>query len=66
MASTIWGSYAFLVGSYLQLLEAMNKHVDSLAVAGAVQRRERALRAPAWPSAAVGGAGGRGHPGGMA
>lgn len=29
-ASTFWGSYAFLIGSYLQLLEAVNKHPDSL------------------------------------
>jgi hypothetical protein len=29
-ASTFWGSYAFLVGSYLQLLEAVNKHQESL------------------------------------
>lgn len=28
--STFWGSYAFLIGSYLQLLEAVNKHPDSL------------------------------------
>jgi hypothetical protein len=25
-ASTFWGSYCFLIGSYLQLLEAVNKH----------------------------------------
>jgi hypothetical protein len=28
--STFWGSYAFLIGSYLQLLEAVNKHPHSL------------------------------------
>lgn len=28
--STFWGSYAFLIGSYLQLLEAVNKHPDSI------------------------------------
>jgi hypothetical protein len=28
--STFLGSYAFLIGSYLQLLEAVNKHPQSL------------------------------------
>ncbi|WIA14389.1 hypothetical protein OEZ85_002917 [Tetradesmus obliquus] len=28
--STFWGSYAFLIGSYVQLLEAVNKHPQSL------------------------------------
>ncbi|KAF6253914.1 hypothetical protein COO60DRAFT_1703584 [Scenedesmus sp. NREL 46B-D3] len=28
--STFWGSYAFLIGSYLQLLEAVNKHPQHL------------------------------------
>lgn len=32
-ASTFWGSYCFLIGSYLQLLEAINKHQDGLAKA---------------------------------
>lgn len=29
-ASTFWGSYAFLIGSYLQLLEVLNKHPDDI------------------------------------
>lgn len=39
--STFWGSYAFLIGSYLQLIEAVNKHPESLAV----QRRQKAAQA---------------------
>lgn len=39
-ASTFWGSYAFLIGSYLQLLESVNKHVE-------------ALRPAAWRAAAA-------------
>lgn len=28
--STFWGSYAFLIGSYIQLLEVLNKHPERI------------------------------------
>jgi hypothetical protein len=59
-ASTFWGSYAFLIGSYLQLLEAVNKDQAALVPAGA--RARGAARAAAEAAAAEAAAAARGAP----